>query len=419
MYREISFNSELSQSISFTPTDNNSNTSLPSIPSMTPSGNNFNHNSSYSISNQLSSSLNLSNSNNNNNSNNSCCYVSPNKKRSRPISYSEEYDLNSNSNYLPPITTITNSINSVNTTNTKNSNLLFSSQDSVMNNLDNSTYHEESEIKTNLHLNKQFHEPLPVQNFHNRAYNQYNDNQNNPNKLQKTIDTPNVIQSVLNHFLPQPALKISKTTIWLNSNEEKPRFRWDFVDIQDLGRGAHSSVYVARHRLDGSLYAIKKLNSYIDDKQPTFNDVKEVCANVALKGCPNLVQYFGCWIEDSHLWLQLELCLRVNLDIFVISDSIPIPSLSRPNSSSMSFPSINDNDNHDNDDNLSDVVDDDKNQEINDQEKCGKNEFKTTPQKYQQQQQVNNQKFLLSEKSFWKILYSISKALEFIHSKCK
>lgn len=199
------------------------------------------------------------------------------------------------------------------------------------------------------------------------------------------------LRSVINHFLPGQPPKPTTRTIWLGSALEKPRYNWDFIEEGELGRGVHSSVFVARHRLDGSLYAIKKLYAHLDEERPTFIDVKEVCANVALKGCPNLVQYFGSWIEDNHLWIQMELCLRVNLDIFV-NLMPPPPPLNRTPSSCNLFADM--------DESLSQST---------------VTEEKATPQRSLSMIKKDHS---FGERAFWKVLHSVSTALEFMHSKC-
>lgn len=201
------------------------------------------------------------------------------------------------------------------------------------------------------------------------------------------------LRSVINHFLPGQQPQPTFKTIWLGSAADKPRYSWDFNEEGRLGSGAHSNVFVARHRLDGSLYAIKRLSAHLDEERPTFLDVKEVCANVALKGCPNLVQYFGSWIEDNHLWIQLELCLRVNLDIFV-SSMPPPPQITRIPSSCNLY---------------SDDMEESFSQSTVTEEK-------STPLRSLSLTKKEN---LFGEKAFWKILHSIATALEFIHSKCK
>lgn len=107
------------------------------------------------------------------------------------------------------------------------------------------------------------------------------------------------------------------TTIWLQPFRERPRYISDFEEEGIIGEGQFSAVYRARKRTDGALYAVKKLKTRILSEGEGTLLLREVCALAALRGCPNLIQYFGSWIEDSHVWIQCELCLKVNLDVFV------------------------------------------------------------------------------------------------------
>ena len=47
--------------------------------------------------------------------------------------------------------------------------------------------------------------------------------------------------------------------------------------------------------------------------------IKESCAHAALAGCPHLIQYFGCWLDDGHLHIQTEYCDHGSMDCFVLT----------------------------------------------------------------------------------------------------
>jgi hypothetical protein len=142
-----------------------------------------------------------------------------------------------------------------------------------------------------------------------------------------------VAPAVTNPFLPRQNLHNHKakkpTVIWIQPYKERPRYLSDFEEEGVLGEGSFSVVYAARKRLDGALYAVKKLKIRICSESEGIAMTKEVCALAALKGCPNLVHYFGSWVEDGHLWVQTELCYKVNLDVFVVGNMPPPPALSR------------------------------------------------------------------------------------------
>ena len=130
------------------------------------------------------------------------------------------------------------------------------------------------------------------------------------------------------------------TALWLTAYKDRPRLVTDF-DVEDMiGEGTFSNVYAARNRVDGMLYALKKLKtpfpSFLsssdtneeDDEQNYKRSValNEVCALAALSHCPSIVRYYSSWLEDGYLYIQTELCLPKSLDLFVKS---PLPSFIR------------------------------------------------------------------------------------------
>ena len=97
-------------------------------------------------------------------------------------------------------------------------------------------------------------------------------------------------------------------SIYVGAFRERPRYIVDFEQQELLGEGTHSVVYRARRRLDGRSYAVKKLKRKIGGEREGALLVREAMASAALQGCPSLVQYFGCWLDDGHLYVQTEDC---------------------------------------------------------------------------------------------------------------
>eukprot|EP01033_Poteriospumella_lacustris_P001971 gene1971-1431_t len=118
-----------------------------------------------------------------------------------------------------------------------------------------------------------------------------------------------------------PMQKITK--MWITAFKERPRYICDFQEIAILGEGTFSSVCCARHRLDGALYAIKKIKEKIVTDSQAKLMLREASALAALADCPNIVSYHGCWIEENQLYMQLELCPLGSLEDFIS----PHPSL--------------------------------------------------------------------------------------------
>lgn len=135
---------------------------------------------------------------------------------------------------------------------------------------------------------------------------------------------PFITDTTSKHF-PSAKSKRSTTTLWLSAYKDKPRFVTDFEVESMVGEGAFSTVYCVRNRYDGVLYALKRLKTQFSarDDLKQISALREVCALAALSECPSIVRYYISWIEDGYLYIQMELCLRRSLDMFV---KAPLPA---------------------------------------------------------------------------------------------
>ena len=106
-------------------------------------------------------------------------------------------------------------------------------------------------------------------------------------------------------------------SIYVGAFRERPRYICDFEQLELLGEGTHSVVYRSRRRLDGRTYAVKKLKRKISGEKEGTLVVREAMAGAALQGCPCLVQYYSCWVDDHHLYLQTEDCAYGTMECFV------------------------------------------------------------------------------------------------------
>ena len=81
-----------------------------------------------------------------------------------------------------------------------------------------------------------------------------------------------------------------------------------YVVQSTLGRGGFGTVYLARHRVLGYDYVIKRLHSqFAEDTQFIEKFVKEGQAIARLKGCPQIVEVFDMTqTEDGQLILVME-----------------------------------------------------------------------------------------------------------------
>ena len=101
--------------------------------------------------------------------------------------------------------------------------------------------------------------------------------------------------------LPEKKLRVSDLSI--------SRYEREFVQMSELASGQFGSVKLARHRLDGTDYAIKvnktplRPGSY--DEKKAMN---EVFAHASLNNDKHVVRYYNSWVEDGHVYIQTELC---------------------------------------------------------------------------------------------------------------
>ena len=74
------------------------------------------------------------------------------------------------------------------------------------------------------------------------------------------------------------------------------RYTAEFDELELIGKGGFGKVYKVQHKLDGSIYAIKKAVINYGD----LNDrkmLKEV-ALLSKLNHPNIVRYYQSWLED-------------------------------------------------------------------------------------------------------------------------
>jgi serine/threonine protein kinase len=114
--------------------------------------------------------------------------------------------------------------------------------------------------------------------------------------------------------------------IFVSAFKERSRYVWDFEQIDVLGEGQFSVVCYARKRLDGQMYAIKKLKTKITGDKGGALMTREAQAHAALNGCPNLTQYFNSWLDDHTLCIQTELCPYGSLESLVASLPLELAS---------------------------------------------------------------------------------------------
>uniref|UniRef100_A0A1B6C0L6 non-specific serine/threonine protein kinase n=1 Tax=Clastoptera arizonana TaxID=38151 RepID=A0A1B6C0L6_9HEMI len=91
---------------------------------------------------------------------------------------------------------------------------------------------------------------------------------------------------------------IEDFTPWELSTHGKSRLESEFEELQYLGRGAFGDVLKVRNKLDGCLYAIKRIELSPMDKQLYKKITREVKLLSRLNH-ENVVRYFNSWIENT------------------------------------------------------------------------------------------------------------------------
>ncbi|KAK7396865.1 hypothetical protein VNO78_18027 [Psophocarpus tetragonolobus] len=86
------------------------------------------------------------------------------------------------------------------------------------------------------------------------------------------------------------------------------RYRTDFHEIEQIGRGNFSSVFKVLKRIDGCLYAVKHSTRPLRLETERTKALMEVQALAALALHENIVGYYSSWFENEQLYIQMELC---------------------------------------------------------------------------------------------------------------
>lgn len=76
------------------------------------------------------------------------------------------------------------------------------------------------------------------------------------------------------------------------------RYATDFEELEEIGRGGFGIVYKARHRLDGNIYAIKKIKLSDKDSEENKRIRREITYLSSLNN-QYIVRYFQTWVEHE------------------------------------------------------------------------------------------------------------------------
>lgn len=81
-----------------------------------------------------------------------------------------------------------------------------------------------------------------------------------------------------------------------NTVHASSRYGKEFVEDGRLGRGGYGEVFRARNRIDGQLYAIKKIRAR---SRAALDPVLSEASVLSRLNHPNVVRYYASWIDDA------------------------------------------------------------------------------------------------------------------------
>ena len=103
------------------------------------------------------------------------------------------------------------------------------------------------------------------------------------------------------------------------------RFLSDFIQVSTIGQGTFATVFHCIQRIDGMDYAIKKTKKALHGQSEFVVAIREVDALVALVESEFVVRYHTCWLEDMHVYIQMEYCPHTLQTRLQSSTNTPIP----------------------------------------------------------------------------------------------
>jgi len=101
--------------------------------------------------------------------------------------------------------------------------------------------------------------------------------------------------------LPEKKLRVADLSV--------SRYEEEFLELSEVASGEFGTVKLARHRLDGTEYAVKVSKSSL--RAGSYEEkaaLKEVFAHATLNTHKHVVRYYNSWVEEGQVYIQNEFC---------------------------------------------------------------------------------------------------------------
>lgn len=89
-------------------------------------------------------------------------------------------------------------------------------------------------------------------------------------------------------------------TMALAAPSARSRYADDFDEIERLGRGGFGSVWKCRNRLDGAVYAVKRIRFHFRRRGTLSRKLHREVQTIAQLDHPNVVRYHSSWVEHAE-----------------------------------------------------------------------------------------------------------------------
>lgn len=111
----------------------------------------------------------------------------------------------------------------------------------------------------------------------------------------------------LSAALPEPPRPAAASRAFFSSNQAPPpaattsRFLSDFVPLSILGKGAFGVVSKVKNRLDGGVYAVKKIRLDGHGEEGGEEKTLREIGALARVNHPHITRYYAAWIEEANV----------------------------------------------------------------------------------------------------------------------